>query len=225
MRAGAKKEKSRTQVLAHVTNSRGILTLDFIFALLLGMSFTIVFFAITLTLSYVEVAQYLSFSVARAAYGAQETRSLQISLGNEKYSQLRSRPIFKAIFNKGWFTIPEQPTFGDPLTGFNAEYQPDPNDDSENFIGARLTVRARILEFNSPVLGASTTKPETGTANVQSFLGREVSTQECRESFNRQRWSNIIKLRAGGGTTPYQAVASQPGAPAQAVALITDNGC
>jgi len=225
-RSGGKKLKSTAGAMGVVSNSRGILTLDFIFALMLGMGFTIVFFAITLTLSHVEVAQYLSFSVARTAYAAHETRSLQISLGNEKYNQLRNRPIFKAIFNKGWFTIPQQPAFGNPLTGFNAEYQTDPNEDSENFIGARLTVRARILEFNSPFLGSTTTKPETGTANVQTFLGREVSTQECRENFNRQRWTHIITLRVGnGGATPYQAVGNQPGAPAQAVALITDNGC
>ncbi len=197
-----------------VKNQRGILTLDFIFAMMLGMSFTMVFFALTLTLSLVEVTQYISFSVARAALGAQETRSLQVQLGNRKYNELRERPIFRAIFGRGWFRLPVQPDYGDPVAGFNTEYNVDPNDDNSTFYGARIRIEARILDITIPLLGSSKTNPETGFANVQTFLGREVTTEECRESFNRARWTAIQNLHS-----------SYAGARNPLPVLITDNGC
>lgn len=206
-----------------IRNERGILTLDFIFALVLGMSFTMVFFALTLTLSLVEVTQYLSFSVARVSWAAHETRSQQIALGNAKYSELIDRPVFKSVFGQGWFQLPARPDFGDPNRGFNDEYQPAAENDNETFFGARLRIEAKVLDISIPMLGSSKTDPETGVANVQTFLGREVTTSECRELFNRQRWSNILQL-----SPDYQQVNSSLGAtgdPTQVVALITDNGC
>ena len=202
-------------------NERGILTLDFIFALLIGMSFTMIFFSLTLTLSLVEVTQYISFSVARASWAAHENRSAQIALGNAKYGELVDKPVIKTIFGQGWFRLPERPDFGNPTRGFNDEYQPAAENDNETFFGARLRIEARILDINIPLLGSSKTNPETGVANVQTFLGREVTTSECRDQFNRQRWANILQL-----SPDYQQVnESLQGDPNQVVALITDNGC
>lgn len=206
-----------TQILR---NERGILTLDFIFALMLGMGFTMVFFALTLTLSLVEVTQYMSYAVARTSWAAHETRTLQIDIGNQKYAELRNRPVFKAIFGRGWFRLPAQPDFGNPNTGFNAEYDSDPADDNATFIGARLRIEARILDITIPILGSSKTDSQTGFANVQTFLGREVTTTECRDNFNKARWTNIRAL-SGAYAGPYAAGVD----PAQFVKLITDNGC
>lgn len=201
--------------LSPLQNEEGILTLDFIFALLIGMSFTMIFFALTLTLSLVEVTQYLSFSVARTAWAAHETRSEQIGLGQAKYAELIENPVFKTVFGQGWFQLPDTPDFGDPQTGFNAEYNPSNGNDT--FIGARLRINAKILDIKIPLLGSSKTNPETGVANVQTFLSREVTTEECREQFNRQRWARILQL------DPHYQEAGYGGP--DAVTLITDNGC
>ena len=212
---------NKNQSFKILRNQRGILTLDFIFALLLGMGFTMVFFALTLTLSLVEATQYISFAVARTALGAHETRGLQTALGNRKYQELRARPIFRNIFGRGWFRLPAQPDYGDPIDGFNAEYAADPNEDSLTFYGARLRIEARILDINIPMLGSSKTQAETGFANVQTFLGREVTTTECREQFNRARWNAILNLRP----ETYPQVKDKIRDPERVVGLITDNGC
>ena len=201
-----------------IRNERGILTLDFIFALIVGMSFTMIFFALTLTLSLVEVAQYISYSVARTALAAHEDRSAEQANALAKYAELRARPIFASVFtNHSWFKLSATPDFGDPANGFNLEYNVDPNDDNAIFWGARIQIEAKILNITIPMLGDSKTKPETGIANVQTFLGREVSTQECREQFNRLRWDVIKTLNPIYGMVPGPAAA--------AVSLITDNGC
>jgi hypothetical protein len=196
-------------------NERGVLTLDFIFAMTIGMSFAMIFFALTLTLSLVEVTQYVSFSVARTAWGAHETRQQQAALGDLKYAELMDRPVFKAVFGKNWFAL-GRPQYGDPVNGFNTEYPEDPAEDNATYFGARIRIEAKILDINIPMLGRSKTKPETGTANVQTFLGREVTTEECREQFNRNRWAGIQALSSA--YTP-------PGDPNIALFVMTDNGC
>lgn len=201
----------------HLRNERGIITLDFIFALTLGIGFTMVFFALTLTLSLVEVTQYISFAVARTSWAAHETRTLQTALGDKKYNELLGRPVFKAVFGRGWFKLPAKPSYGDPLNGFNAEYNVDPNEDSATFIGARLRIEAKILDITLPMLGATKTKSDTGVANVQTFLGREVTTTECREQFNMQRWPKILLL--------HPVYGQLSGLNPAVVGLITDNGC
>lgn len=200
-------------------NERGILTLDFIFALIIGMSFTTIFFALTLTLSLVEVAQYFSFSVARVAMAANATPDAQRARATAKYNELRSRPIFRSLFGKGWFILPPTPDFGDVANGFNLEYTSDPNEDNATFYGARLRIQSKILDFKVPMLGNTKTKAETGTANVQTFLSREVTTSECQAGFNRQRWSRILTMPGSGpySLTPAQAAAS--------VLIMSDNGC
>lgn len=201
-------------------NERGILTLDFIFALMIGMGFTIVFFALTLTLSLVEVTQYMSYAVTRTSWAAHETRSLQIDIGNRKYDELRQRPVFKTIFGQGWFRLPARPDFGDMYRGFNDEYEADPNEDNATFIGARIRIEAKILDLSFPMLGKSKQNPETGFANIQTFLGREVTTTECREQFNKARWTQIR------GLLPVYAGPYANGVdPQQFVKIITDNGC
>lgn len=207
------------QIARPLRNERGILTLDFIFALMLGMGFTLVFFALTLTLSLVEVTQYISFAVARTSWAAHETRSLQMAVGNQKYAELLEIPVFRSLFGQGWFRLPAQPNYGSPTDGFNAEYQVKPGDDSATFFGVRLQIEARILDISMPMLGKSKTQSSTGVANVQTFLGREVTTTECRENFNRARWTAIQ------GLDSIYATASSHGANPAAVGLITDNGC
>ncbi|MDX9731147.1 MAG: hypothetical protein RBT63_05195 [Bdellovibrionales bacterium] len=202
--------------MKHLRNERGILTLDFIFALTIGMCFTIVFFAITMTLSLVEVTQYLSFAVARASWAAHQTPEAQRDLGTRKYNELRDKPVFQAIFNRGWFTLPAEPDFGHPTLGFNQEYSPSV--DNEIFHGARLHIQAKILNVNIPFLGSSTTSPETGAANVQTFLGREVTTEECMMLFNQARWDEIQRLHGSYGEVSTHA---RPGS----TRLFADNGC
>lgn len=208
----------RVSLLRSIANERGILTLDFIFALIIGISFTTIFFALTLTLSMVEVAQYMSFSVARTAFAANATPDAQRARGTLKYAELRARPIFRALFNRGWFKLSDTPDYGDITNGFNAEYSPDPSDDNATFFGARLRFEAKILNFKVPTLGATKTRPDTGVANVQSFLSREVTTSECQAGFNRQRWSRILTMPGGsyGGVPPNAAAA---------VLVMSDNGC
>jgi len=191
-------------------NERGILTLDFMFALVIAFGFTTIFFALSLTLSMVEVTQYISFAAARCYAGAHETVGAQQALAQNKYKQLMAIPVFKTLFATGWFTL-GQPTIGD----FNSEYpQGSESADSATFIGARIKFTAKVLDVRLPFLGSTAGDSNTGVANISTYLMREVSTTECRETFARNRF---VKLKA--------LAAEYKGTPSQGSALMPDNGC
>ena len=191
-------------------NERGVLTLDFIFALVIAFGFTTVFFALALTLSMVEVTQYISFATARCYVGAHETIGAQQALAQNKYKELMAVPVFKTLFATGWFKL-GSPTVGD----FNSEYpQANTGVDSATFSGARIKFTPNVLNVTLPFLGSTGADSNTGVANISTYLMREVSTTECREDFDRNRF---VKLKA--------LAAEYKGAPAQSSPVMPDNGC
>jgi hypothetical protein len=188
-------------------DERGFITFDFIFALMLALGFTVALFALTVSLSTVEVAQYITFAVSRAYVGAHESDKEQEQLAQAKYNELLAYPVFKAAFNGGWFKIgPVR------LGDFSKEY-PEKSTDNAIFVGARLPMDARLLRMSIPFMGRTNDKTGTGKATLNSYLMREVSNTECRENFNRARWEHLKNMSVYKGVANAQAK------------LVTDNGC
>jgi hypothetical protein len=196
-----------------IEDESGVTTLDFIFALMITFGFTSVFFAVTLTLSMVEVTQYIAFSVSRSFAAAHDTPEAQIALGKAKYQELVGAGVLKKLYSSGWFTIPKAEE-GPTLSSFDGEFPSQSEIDSETFTGARIEFRANLLNLRVPFLGKTATKSDTGLANISSYVGREVTTTECREKFNRQRFGAIQSLLG------YKIPSGEP-----QYRLITDNGC
>jgi hypothetical protein len=188
-----------------VGNERGLLTLDFIFATAIAFSFTAIFFAVTYTLSMIEVCQYITYATSRAYLGAQELPIDQSTLATAKFNDLLGSRPFKGLFANQWIVL-GQPQLGD----FTSEY-PETAPDNEIFVGARVPFEAKVLHMHLPI-GDTTTQDTTGKATLNSYLMREVTNNECRENFNRARYDHIKAL--------YPQIPQQSKA-----ALITDNGC
>jgi hypothetical protein len=193
-------------------SQRGFITLDFVFSLVMSLGFVVVLLAISATLSMVEVTQYLTYSISRVYAGAHENQGLQEATAKRKFELLMENRVFSTLFGGSWFKLGE-PQFGD----FGAEY-PNPGEDNDIFVGARLPMDAKILHLRIPFLGPTAEEAGTGKAVLNSYLMREVTGTECRENFNRVRYSKILELRANGNS-PYQ------GASGTQAKLITDNGC
>lgn len=210
-----KMEKKPNQSL--LKNERGIITLDFVFAIVIAFGFSSIFFALAITLSMVEATQYIAFASARSYLAAHETKSLQKQTGENKFREIMAYPAFRALLNPSWFQV-SPPTIG----SFNEEYrdyQPT-TEDSETFEGARVPIIAHLLNLKVPFLGPTVTESSTGKANISSYMGREVSTEECRVNFNAKRFQFLRAVNFGGGT-PYNNGATN----SVDAALITDNGC
>lgn len=187
-------------------NEGGFITLDFIFALMLSVGFAVIFFSVSITLSLVETAQYVTFASARAFAAAHETEQAQKDLGQAKYDEIMAKRTFKTFLSSDWMKI-SPPNLGD----FYSEYPNQAGGDDNTFVGAQITIDAKLLHLNVPFVGKTTENPNVGKATLNAYLMREVSTTECRENFNRARYDQLKNLGYG--------------APGGAAKLITDNGC
>jgi hypothetical protein len=186
----------------------GQITLDFIFALTIGFGFSILFFAISFTLSMVEVCQYVTFAAARTYYAANVSEQAQKDLGEKKFNELKGKGFIKNILKTGWVTL------GDVQLGnFNDDYSDSEAGPDAIFVGARVPFQANVLNLRLPLLGATVTDTQTGKATLNAYLLREVSTDECRSNFTSQRVSNLKQV-----DSRYQNFGNDG-------YLITDNGC
>ena len=194
----------------------GLITLDFIFALSMAFSFSVIFFAIAFTLSMVEVGQYVTYATARAYLGAHETESLQQQIAKQKFDDVISGGALKRLVGngngKGWIKL-GPPSLGDHNQ--NNEYGELEKNDNDVFVGAQVPFEARVLNLKLPVLGATAQDSETGKATLNAYLMREVSSEECRTNFVQRRYS---KLRAIDPS--YGKIKSQT-----PEVFISDNGC
>lgn len=187
----------------------GSLAVDFTFGLTLAIVSMGVFFAISLTLSMIELTQYLAFASSRTYYAGHLSQASQAARGDRKLRNLLATEPFKTMLKEsGWFEVKVEDTaIGNYATEFNAS---DPRG-RDIFEGAKLKFTADILDMSFPIIGGNSDGPFT--TNVYSFLGREPSTQECIENFYKQK-TNLIQ---GLGYTYPVAGDSIP--------VVPDNGC
>ncbi len=191
-------------------NQKGILTLDFIFAILLMFVFSAILFGFTITFSAIEIAQYATFASARAHFAAHKNTDEQQKMGRDKFERLIKdrQSILGTFFRNGWFTLEDV-----RIADFNGDYETDTSKDSATFIGARSVFTANILSMNFPLLG-STTEDDL-KANISSYLMREPTEEECSQ-FVRERFERIKTLKEGFGQGFVRS---------ESYAVMMDDGC
>lgn len=195
-------------MISSLRNQKGFLALDFVFGLSLAGGALLIALAMCLTLTVIEVAQYVAFSTSRAFYAAHASPEAQANQAFGKFTELTSKPVMKSLFRGNWFSL--------SFMGAD-DYTPTYNDvtaiKSHNPLqGTEVQVDAKILGFNIPFFGRTTSTGEGLQTAVNSYLGREPSNRECRE-FNKKRWE---KLKAAADAS---AISSQ------IYYVIADNGC
>ncbi len=195
-----------------ISNNRGLITLDFIFALVLVFAFTAILFTISLTLSVVEVTQYVTFASARNYFAGHLTKQRQEELGKEKFTQLSNSGALKPLFSNGWFELK-----GFQIGTGTAYQEIQQDSDRFTFYGAAVYLRAPVLNFRVPFFGRTAENEDDAfEAQITSWLAREPATEECTE-FNEARMRLIKNI--GGNTYNHPQVSES------AYVVMTDNGC
>ncbi|MCB0406711.1 MAG: hypothetical protein KDD34_00830, partial [Bdellovibrionales bacterium] len=201
----------------------GSLALDFIFAFTLIFGFTVVLFSFAITLSAVEMTQYLTFSAARAFYAGHITVKDQTQQAKNKYEELLQTDAY-AFLNKGtWFEILPSPFVGNAPETMQELSQYDQGGEPNRFEGVVTFFVARVLSYSSPFFGS--TDPDGDgrgskfSTHIGSYLGREPTTEECK-AFTEQRWKAIRNLDVANGGTSYSTGTSN-----NDYVVIMDNGC
>ena len=194
-------------MINRIKNEKGILTVDFIFASMMVSAFSVIIFCFSMTLSVVEIVQYISFSVARNYSLAHENEDEQRRRAQEKYDELITNQIFRPFTDSGWFELrPVQ------IGNFNSDYPSNP--DYAAYVGARIRFSAPILYKRIPMIGTTASDPDMFNANIQSYLSVEPTFEDC-EGFMLQRANAFQNLT----TTPGYSF------PASEVHIMMDNGC
>jgi len=187
--------------MAMKSSQKGFITLDFIFAVLISFSMCAVLFAMTMTLTVAEIAQYITYSAARAQAGAHKNPSEQELAARNKYEKLVNSPVFAPLFKNGWFSLSEKSQLevrgGETQTAsqgsFKAEYPSTGGSDRFMWTGVRTKFTALILSMKLPMLGRTTEDDGGLSTRVMTVMIREPSQSEC-QTFMQDRYAKIMSL-------------------------------
>ena len=200
-------------------NQKGFITVDFIFTMVLILGLTSLLFVLTFTLTIASVTQYITFASARNYVVAHLDQEQQNNRAIAKYKELTNLPVFKPLYNNGWFKIDAEPNVGDhtKIVGDFASHAGDSN----QFYGVGTGFTAAVLEFKIPIFGS--TQPDGDGSGegfktyIGSYMGREPTTDECLK-FTSARWSAIRNMTGGGSSYSTNTTA-------QGYYTMTDDGC
>jgi hypothetical protein len=190
-----------------ISSQRGFITLDFIFATLIGFSMCALLFAMTMTLTVAEITQYVTYSAARAQVGANKDPDEQELAARNKYDKLINSPVFAPLYKNGWFEVSGKSdlevrggmTGGGSQGSFKDDYPSNvisPEGGSKNrsiWTGVRTKFTAKILSMKLPMLGRTTEDDAGLSTRIATILIREPSQVECQR-FMSVRYQQILKL-------------------------------
>jgi hypothetical protein len=181
-------------LLKPLQNERGILTTDYLFALVLVMGFGGILFSLSLTLTVVEITQYITFAAARSYSVGHINVGEQTRMGQSKYQELITNPTFAPLYENGWFET-AAPVIGDLGRGQISGYEADSLTGTNLFQGAGVRFTARMLDFRIPFYGSTVNDDTEEGFNtfVTSFLSREPNSGECI-IFQNERYEQILNL-------------------------------
>ncbi len=178
-------------------NERGILTVDFIFSMVLILGLSGLLFVLCFSLAVASVTQYVTFAAARNYTVAHMNQAQQVDRANLKYKELTENKVMKPLYNNGWFAVDAVPGVGDHtqlVPGFQEATQ-----GVNKFWGVSTDFTAKVLSFTIPFFGA-TAPDDDGSgdgfkARMGTYLGREPTEEECL-NFTAARWNAIKALNA-----------------------------
>lgn len=187
--------------------NKGFVTIDFMFAIVIGFSMVILVFAMTLTLSVVEVAQYVVYSAARAQSAGNISPEAQMKAARDKYKSLIGHEFLEGLFNGPFFEISDSNKLevkpgvleGRSLSGssFYSEKEYSSKDPNRPvFQGVRANFTAKILQLKIPFLGTISNDEEGFKSRILSIMLREPSMEECFD-FMKLRMEKIWRLNKG----------------------------
>lgn len=208
-----------------INNNSGLITIDYLFALVLVAGFTFIIFALSMTLTMTEVVQYITFSSARNYYAGHIESEEQRTQAILKFNELTNNGVVSPLLNSGWFSLDRSRMAIDTNIPEKksdlSDYQQEP--DRNLFHGTVVWFTANILEFNLPFYGSTVNDDLRGGnefgAYIGSYLGREVTHEEC-ENFLVNRWDFFQRLSTGGASQYSEARDGE-----RFYVAIADNGC
>ncbi len=166
----------------------GFATVEFLFAIIIAFGLTMITFSLSITLSVVEVTQYIVYSAARAHAAANFDIDAQRKSAQTKYSSLVQSTAMAPLFQNGWFQI----SAANQLDirsggGRNFEQEYGGSNPRKNLQGVRANLRANVLEMKLPLLGDIKPEDDSFSTNINAILIRETTQVECLDYMDQRK--------------------------------------
>jgi hypothetical protein len=223
-------KKTSSFFVRTIKNQKGVLTIDFMFALVMAAVLVIVMFAFSMSLTMLEIAQYIAFSTARAHASAHLDQEKQTLMARQKFRTFlddRKFPALAPLLKNNWFEISERSleirgggTTGANEATFNEIYAY--RQDTVPQTGVRFKFQAKILKIKIPFVGAITEDSDF-TTYVTGFLIREPTSKECKTQFELNTRFKAILDQDSRFRSIYQG--AMPKAQQSQYFGLEDNGC
>lgn len=183
----------------HTNRNKGFITGEFIFSMVLAAGISAVLFAVTYTLSVIEITQYISFTSARAMISSNATVEDQVQAAQDKYKSIINQKALKGLFfgDGSLFALSSDPDVrvgGASDKDFSESYRDgQSNTDRVAFTGVRAELTPKIMNLKIAFLGSTS---ETGEASefatrLTTILTRESSAKECMDLYVNRRYEAI----------------------------------
>lgn len=205
----------------------GFMTAEFLFAFTMVLCIGVLIFAITFSLTTIEVAQYIVWSSARSYASANGTAADSVSAGRSKYANLIAMfPLLTGRSNSSpWFKLSESVTPGD-LTNKLTDAKSDNNTNAtaevrHPWTGVQTEIDLILFKnVKIPFLGPITNDKSAFVFPVRAILLRNPSAEECHKFFEQKFTAGVQKLKDVNEENDLSSLGD-----ASAYAPIEDNGC
>lgn len=181
--------RKSTGVTQQIERQDGFTTVEFLFAIVIAFGLIMLTFAMTTSLSVVEMTQYIAFSSSRAHSAANFDVEAQQKAARDKYNSLINSVAMAPLFKNGWFEISPAAQL-DIRSGNGRNFEREYGGDTpfKNMQGLRTNLRVKILEMKWPLLGSITPEDDNigFSTKINAIILREVSQAECFEFMNER---------------------------------------
>ena len=190
-----------------IHNQKGFMAADFLFSFVLVLSCGIIIFALTFSLATIEIAQYITWSGARAYSAANLSKTASETAGRKKMNNLaKNFPLLTGSATSPWFNLTDLKV-GEATTvaaGINGvDYSNKAKTSPENrhpWTGTSANLELTLYKsIQIPFIGPIVNDETAFTIPIKSFLLRNPSQEECLKFFEQgQRFDQgIQKLESG----------------------------
>lgn len=197
-------------------NQSGFMTAEFLFAFTMVIGSGIIIFALTFSLTTIEIAQYIVWSSARSYAVGHASLAEATTAAENKYKNLTA--AFPLLTGNGsdspWFRMPtvnDRPEFdvGD-LSRYMGKGEIDPENKIDlearhPWYGVQSSIDLILFKgLQVPFLGRITETPDEFIFPVRGLLLRHPSIEECQTFFtnkykegikriNGENWNNLVQ--------------------------------
>ena len=208
-----------------IKNNSGFLAADFLFSFVLVVGCGIVIFALTFSLATVEIAQYITWSAARAYSSGNKTAADSKTAADAKFKNLSLKfPLLtRADGSSDWFLLTSTNvgdnawTGMDGLTNSKNASKISALENRQPWTGVSATLEWKLFKsikipFLGKIAGSDT---DVFTIPIRAFILRNPSQDECLKFFNKRFTDGIQGLESGWSSIGVSG----------SYVPIEDNGC